>query len=264
MSESSPRGNTSPGGRQTLRPHGRPAFTLVELLVVVAIIAILASLLLPALARGRTSAQRIRCISNLHQLGIATHLYWDDNASACFRYGGSLTNGGRLYWFGWMSEGPEGTRSFDPEPGALFPYLQARGFELCPSFTIGIDVKLKASSASFGYGYNLALSAPAQKPPVNAAHLPHPDRTALLGDAAQVNTFQAPASRDNPMLEEWYYLDTSTMQPNGHFRHTERGQVAFTDGHAGLERPAPGSADPRMPQQHVARYRDEILLLNFD
>lgn len=61
------------------RPASTHGFTLIELLVVVAIIAILAAMLLPALRTARNQAKRIACVSQMHQLGVAFFLYTSDN-----------------------------------------------------------------------------------------------------------------------------------------------------------------------------------------
>ena len=117
--------------------------------------------------------------------------------------------------------------------------------------------KLKATGAAYGYGYNSSLSA---SPPVKISKLTRVTETALLADAAQVNDFQPPASRNNPMLEEFYYVDTNATYPNGHFRHSQKASVLFCDGHVAPEKFLPGSIDPRMPGQFVGRLRPEVLI----
>ncbi len=235
-------------------------FTLIELLVVIAIIAILAALLLPALTRAKCSARKTACVSNARQLGLATLMYWDENDGQCFRYYIGATNGGKIYWFGWIENGYEGTRRFDCTSGALYPYLQGRGVEVCPAFNyISPRLKLKATGASYGYGYNLFLS-PIGKKPKSISEVSRPSETTLLADAAQVNNFQVPASKDNPMLEEWYYVDTTPKPANGHFRHNKKANVLFCDGHVGDEMAVPGSMDQQLPAENVGRLRSEILI----
>jgi prepilin-type N-terminal cleavage/methylation domain-containing protein/prepilin-type processing-associated H-X9-DG protein len=68
------RSNLLQGGRSVSR-----GFTLIELLVVVAIIAILAALLLPALASAKLKGQSIACLDNIRQLSLARKMYIDDN-----------------------------------------------------------------------------------------------------------------------------------------------------------------------------------------
>jgi len=67
-------------GQNHIPQAARRAFTLIELLVVIAIIAILAGMLLPSLGRAKGAAQRIACVNQVRQLGLAATVYAGDNS----------------------------------------------------------------------------------------------------------------------------------------------------------------------------------------
>lgn len=87
------------------KPRSKRAFTLIEILVVIAIIAILASMLLPALSKAKEKGRRTHCVNNLRQMALAGQLYADDNEgrfAPTFWVKGSNVN--RKAWFNFLQE----------------------------------------------------------------------------------------------------------------------------------------------------------------
>ena len=119
------------------RPTGRPpSFTLIELLVVVAIIAILAALLLPALGSAKENSRRSVCAGMLKQVGMLCHLYADDYSGwfpPAAQGGNSLRNlslGGTcklITGLGWLAHSPVELPVDSPN------YTTALGIFYCPN-----------------------------------------------------------------------------------------------------------------------------------
>jgi len=128
-------------------PKGRRqgGFSLIELLVVFAIIAIIAALLLPTLSKAKEAARSIECRSNLHQLQICWHMYADDYAGVMVPNDwiadigmSSGTNGGlsiqNLTQTSWCEgDALTDTTTANIQQGLLFPYNTSAGIYHCPS-----------------------------------------------------------------------------------------------------------------------------------
>jgi prepilin-type N-terminal cleavage/methylation domain-containing protein/prepilin-type processing-associated H-X9-DG protein len=251
--------------------HG---LTLVELLVVIAIIGVLVAMTFPAMSAAVGVAHQTACASNLRQIGFATQMYLKDNNGWFFWLVTDKPGVGRIWYFGMESLDslgkPEGDRTLDRTRGKLYPYLHsAESVEMCPAVPFGGAYKPKFEGGAWTYGVNRYMSShqmPSAKKTNGTGNgnlswirTREAGRTLLFADSAQVNTFQAPASPKNPMVEDWYYIEPKRAYVQ--FRHSGRANVLFADWHIELAGPAPGSFDRRMPSALIGYFDPAEVLL---
>jgi prepilin-type N-terminal cleavage/methylation domain-containing protein/prepilin-type processing-associated H-X9-DG protein len=221
------------------------AFTLIEMMAVIAILGVLLTLLTPAVYAVKRQTTLATSSSALRQLSIAAQTYLAENNGRFF-LSREETNGGVQWWFGFeSSSGPksEGQRVLDKSKGPLGPYIvDSAGTVPDFAFTsMGASFKPKFKNGYFGFGVNTELTGGTYANTTNVPFLfnqiSRPGQTVLFATCAQINTFQAPASAKKPMLEEFYFFNTTDCANTIHFRHAGNAIVAFADG---SQREVPG------------------------
>lgn len=229
------------------------AFTLVELLVVVAVVAVLAAIALPVYSAVRAASSKAIAAHSLHVLAVSGQLYLNDHNQQYWPYSQFPVDGGTQWWFGWESNASrfgtaEGERTLDLTRGPLGAYaIAAGGVKTDPAFlAYSPRLKPKYKNGNFGYGYNTLLVGQ------NALRFRHPGDVVMFATCAQVNTFQAPASGSNPMVEEFYEIND--QETTVHFRVGGLAMVVCLDG--GLrELPMdPTTRDTRMLSANIGRF----------
>jgi prepilin-type N-terminal cleavage/methylation domain-containing protein/prepilin-type processing-associated H-X9-DG protein len=233
--------NTLPGNRQ-YNPKIQ-AFTLIEILIVIAIIALLAAILFPVFSKARENARRTSCASNMKQLALAVRQYVDDNdGRSLVAHAATNSAGGSGYGH---------ARDVWPQ---IEPYIKNEQLVFCPSaakfrLTGGLTGQIY-----WGYQYGfpvnddckstfIAVSTSVNQTGIAACTdyplplmegFPEPARTCLLGetmyytsDNVQYQTYGLGAQ----VFSAW---DGSLIETNNKLnrgRHFEGSNYAFLDGH---------------------------------
>lgn len=207
------------------RSGGSTAFTLIELVSVMLIISILASLVLPVLTKARGHARSAICSCNLKQLCLGVLMYKDDNSdyfpSGDRDAGATLTNRNAALWH-----------------RQIFQYLNVKTVYACPA---ALGKPHEFLSGPLDYSANAHVVRPHLAMP--ASVVPNPTIYVLLHDTSR----SIPNFQWNAEDFRTAGIERQALSPawNGITRHNGRMLVAFVDGHVSPVRIAVSqSADP--------------------
>ena len=220
----------------------RRAFTLIELLIVISILALLISILLPSLSQARNEAKAVVCASNLRQIGLANNFYANDNEHYYCPGAADFMPTNLHRWHGMRNQP---SHPFDSRRGPLATYLGTEGaIRACPAMRIALpeDDPRRFEKNCGGYGYNLAFVGRQMKKNADGFYrvendrlgakndrIRHPDETVMFTDTVFVSSVLIEYSFAEP---RFFPTFGTRPDPSIHFRHNgAKANVLWCDGH---------------------------------
>ncbi len=217
--------------------RARGAFTLIELLISIAVIGVLIGLLLPALGSARGAARDARCLSNMRQLVMGWTLYAGDyrDLSMPAAYTGPDIAGDSVYWWGAAGNISE---FVDPRQGLLTPYLSKnlgeRSVYECPSQPWGSYLAQGTPrTITSTYGYNGYYLSPEHTPGWSSSigHRPW-RRLADLRRPTELLVFADTMLPGEPMVNSALLDPPMLYQGRGRWRQNHAPTTSFRHGRA--------------------------------
>ena len=227
-------------------------FTLVELLVVLAIITILAALLLPALAGARAKARGITCLNNVRQLGLAAQVYTDEFSDRLpYNLGEAeihraVAQRQFLNWnssiMDWEAVNSDNTNVALVTQGGIGPYSRNASIYKCPNDNYVSDLQAAAGWTARVRSFSMnAMIGDAGQFSQSGANVNNPDyrqffKTAEVIKPAQIFVF----IEEHPnSIDDGYFINnpeqfTWTNLPAAH--HNGAVNLSFVDGHAEMHK----------------------------